>query len=221
MSEQAATPAEQINGTPPVAPTATPAAPAVIPPPAPVSESVTLTKEVHDQLARDAARAASNQRKADLYDRTVGSKGNSHFKPAAPVAPPTPDEQAAAGAAEDRKAEQGLMRLALDPAYREVLDNDVTLRDLLTKNPLAILPVFAPDALDAEDAVSLVKEALDKRRTPATPPAPATPPPVAPPAGGVNPSDQAVNEAYEEARKVPNTENALAGMIGAKLKLRK
>jgi len=45
--------------------------------------------------------------------------------------------------------------------------------------------------------------------------------PPAPPAGAINPSDTAVNEAYEAARKVPNTENALAGMIGAKLGMRK
>jgi hypothetical protein len=169
-------------------------------------------------------RATGNQRKADLYDRTVGAKGNSHFKPQAPVTPPTPDEQREAAEAEDRKAEKGLMSLALDPAYRTVLDSDPTLRDLLTKNPLAVLPVLAPDALDAVDAVALVKEALDKRKTPATPPASATPPttPPTPPAGGVNPPGTAVdNEAYEAARKVPNTENALAGMIGAKLGMRK
>ena len=204
---EVAPPAAQPDGTPPVVPAA---------PPTVNPATVTLTKEEHDRLV---GRATGNQRKADLYDRTVGSKGN-HFKPQAPVTPPTPDEQRDAAEAEDRKAEKGLMGLALDPAYRQVLDSDPTLRDLLTKNPLAVLPVLAPDALDAVDAVALVKEVLEKRKTPATPPAPVTPPP-APPAGAINPSDTAVNEAYEAARKVPNTENALAGMIGAKLGMRK
>jgi hypothetical protein len=212
----AATPAVPNNGTPPVAPAATPAATATATP-----EMVTLTKEAHDQLARDAARASGNQRKADLYDRTVGSKGNSHFKPQAPATPPTQEEQAAAAADEDRKAEQGLTRLALDPAYRAVFDADPTLRDLFTKNPLAVLPVLAPDALDAVDAINLVKDALDKRK-PTTPPATATPAtpatPAIPPAGGVNPSDQPVNAEVEAARKLPNTESAIAGMVAAKIK---
>lgn len=213
----AATPVENNGGTPPATPTATPAAPAN--PGAAQPESVTLTKEAHDQLLRDSARASSNQRKADLYDRVSGGKGNSHFKPAAPATPPTPEELAATGAAEDRKAERGLLAIAADPAFREVLDADPTLRSLLTSNPLAVLPMLAPDALDAEDAMTLVKEALSKRK-PANPGTPATPPatPPAPPAGGVNPPSHNVDENYEAARKIPNTERAVAGMIGAKLK---
>jgi hypothetical protein len=208
----AATPAVPNGGTPPAAPAAAPA-------PKATPEMVSLTKEAHDQLAKDAARAASNQRKADLYDRMSGGKGN-HFKPAAPVTPPTPEESAAAGAAEDRKAERGLLSLAADPAFRDVLDADPTLRALLISNPLAVLPVLAPDAIDADDALGLVKEALTKRKpaapAPATPPAPTAP---VPPAGGVNPSgDKAVNEEVEVAKKNPNTERAVAGMIGAKLR---
>lgn len=198
----------------PIAPAATPAINA--------ADLVNLSKEAHDQLVRDAARASEAQSRADRYEGILKKNGllggSGHFKPAAPVTPPTPEERQAAGTDEDRKAERGLLAIALDPAYREILDKDATLRDILTKNPLAILPVFAPDALDADDAVSLVKEVLNKRKLVSTPPAtpPATPP--TPPVGAINAQDKPVNEAVEAARKNPNTERAVAGMIGARLK---
>ena len=217
MSEaNAATPAGQEGTTPPAVPAATPANNAG------QGETVTLSKEEAEQLRRDAARASANQSKADRYDRMTRN-GGGHFKPQAPATPPSEDEQKAAAEAEDRKAEKGLLGLAADPAYREALDADPTLRTLLTTNPLAILPAYAPDALDAEDAIALVKEKLatrveeiKKSKTP--PPAgapeqkPATPP--APPAGGVNPPAGTTPDAdYEAAKKQPNTERALAGMI--------
>lgn len=195
--------------TPPV-----PTTPGVTPPVPPV-ETVTLPKATVDQLTKDAARASGNQRKADLYDKTFGKGG--HFKPVPLATPPSPEDLKAAGQEEDRKAEKGLLGLALDPIYREVLDKDPTLRDLLTKNPLAVLPIFAPDALDADDAVSLVKDVLEKRKAPpATPPT--SPAPATPPVGAINANDKPVNEAVELARKIPNTERAVAGMIGARLK---
>jgi len=212
-----ATPVVPPVGTPPAAPTATPsnAQP----------ETVTLDKQAHDQLVKDAARASTAQSEADRYKNVLkknGLIGGGHFKPAEPATPPTLEERQAAGAAEDQKAERGLLALALDPAFREVLDADHTLRDLITKNPLAVLPILAPDALDADDALALVREALDKRKPAATPAIPATPatPPVTstPPVGGINPKDQPVDENYEAARKIPNTEHALAGMINAKIR---
>ena len=209
MNEAATPGADNKGGIPP---TPAPVTPAVNPP-----EQVTLTKEAHDQLLRDAARGSTNQRKADLYDRTQG-KGSGHFKPAAPATPPSQEEQAAQAQAEDRKAERGLLSLAADLAFREVLDADPTLRNLMTSNPLAVLPMLAPDALDAEDAIALVKEALGKRAKPATPPAPPATPPVIPPVGAINANDKPVNEAVETARKLPNTERAVAGMIGARLR---
>lgn len=221
MSE-AATPAEQKpngdGGTPPAAPAATPATAQ--------PEMVTLDKKAHDQLVKDAARASESQSRADRYEGILkrnGLLGGGHFKPAtpAPATPaPTAEERQAAGAEEDRKAERGLLSIAVDPAYREVFDADPTLRTLFTQSPLSVLPILAPDALDADDAISLVKEALAKRK-PAPPSAPpATPPaaPAVPPAGGINPSDKPINEAVETARKNPNTERAVAGMIGARLK---
>ena len=216
MSEaNAATPAEQPGTNPPAAPAATPANNA------PQGETVTLTKEEHEQLARDAARARESQSKADRYDRLM-SRGGNHFKPQASATPPSEDEQKAQAEAEDRKAEKGLMGLAVDPAYREVLDADPTLRTLLTTNPLAILPAYAPDALDADDAIALVKEKLvtrvdeiKKSKTPppaGTPEKPSTPP--APPAGAVNPPAGTTPDAqYEAAKKNPNVESAIAGMV--------
>lgn len=214
--DNAATPGVAIE---PSTPTPAPVAPAVEPTAPPIEpEKVTLTKEQHDQLARDAARARSLQSKADRYDKLVG-KGGSHFKPSTPVTPPTSEEIAESAAAEDRKAERGLLAIAADPVYRAVLDADPTLRNLLTSNPLAVLPMYAADALDADDAISLVKEALVALQKPATPPAtPPETPPVTPPTGGVNPNDTPVNAEVEAARKNPNPERAIAGMIGARLK---
>lgn len=210
MSNEA-TPTVPVDGKPPVAPVAPPSG----------TESVSLSKEAHEQLVRDAARAAESQSRADRYENILkknGLLGGGHFKPVMPATPPTPEERQAAAADEDRKAEKGLLSLALDPAYRATLDADPTLRDLLTKNPLAVLPILAPDALDADDAVSLVRDALAKRK-PAAPPTPATPPaPATPPSGAVNPNDKPLNEEVEAARKHPNTERAIAGMIGAKLR---
>lgn len=210
----AATPAEQPGGTSPSAQAANPADNAI------QGETVTLAKDEVEQLRRDAARASTAQSKADRYDRLMRN-GGSRFKAQTPSAAPSEDEQKLAADEEDRKAEKGLLGLAADPAYRELLDSDTTLRTLLTSNPLAILPVYAPDALDAEDAIALVKEKLSARvdelrrtKAPAGIPEqkPAIPP--APPAGGVNPPSGTTPDAeYEAAKKSPNTERALAGMI--------
>lgn len=218
MSESTpATPA-----VPEVTPPATPATPVVTP--AAPAAVVTLTPEEHAQLTRDASRAAANQRKADLYDRTVGSgRKSGHFAAPAPATPPSKEEMEAQASAEDAKAERALLALAASPEYRDVLDADPTLRNLFLTNPLAVLDMYAKDAVDAEDALTLVKDELGKLRKPATPPAnpPATPPatPPAPPTGAINPpADQTTNEAVEAAKKNPNTEHAISGMIGARLK---
>lgn len=239
MSE-AATPAatpekEENGGTPPATPAATPApaseTPAATPPATPAAtpgETVTLSKAEHDQLARDAARARRLQKQADR-GRVTG-----HFTPEsqAPATPPSKEELAEKARAEDEKAERGLTRLALDPKFRPLLDADPTLREMLTNNPLAVLPIYANDALDAEDALELVTEAFQKRldglkkpETPApaddknpdgTPKTPVTPP--APPGGGVNVQTDLPNKAAEEALKNPNTERAVAGSISERLK---
>lgn len=197
--------------------TTTPPAPAT-----PVEEKVTVSKAEFEKLSRDAARAAEAQSRATRLEKMV-KQSNGHFKTQQPVTPPSQEEREAAAAIEDRKAERALVALAADPAYREVLDSDPTLRTILTQNPLAILPVYAPDALDAEDAVSLVKDALNQRVSQkaadkkaaeeASKPKPQTPP--TPPAGVTNPQNG--NDAeYEAAKKQGNTENALAAMISLK-----
>src|SRR3990167_391859 len=118
MSE-AATPAANNSGTPPTSPAATPAAAQ--------PETVTLDKKAHDQLVTDAARASEAQSRADRYENILkknGLLGGGHFKSATPVTPPTPEERQAQATEEDQKAERGLIALALDPAYREVLDKE-------------------------------------------------------------------------------------------------
>lgn len=203
---------------------ATPA-PAAAPTEAPVVETVSLSKEAHAQLVKDAARASEAQSRADRFEGVLKKNGllggSGHFKPNTPATPPTPEEREAAASSEDRKAERGLMGIALDPAFREVLDADPTLRTLLTQNPLAVLPMLAPDALDADDAVTLVKEALLKKKAPATPTTPPVAPvvPPTPPTGAVNPTDKPVDEQVETARKIPNTEHAIAGMLGARIRM--
>lgn len=226
----AATPV--VENKEPNTPTPTPATPAAEPQTPPANEGLVLTfksKEEKEQFERDAARARTNQSKADRYDRIVGKGG--HFAPAsqAPATPPTAEELAEKAAGEDRKAERGLLGIAADPKFRAVFDADPTLRETFTKNPLAVLPLLAPDALDAEDALALVTEALEKRgesiKKPETPPAddknpdgtPKTPP-ATPPAGGVNVNDTLPNKAAEEALKHVNPEVAVAGSIKERLK---
>lgn len=209
-----AIPAENNGGIPPATPAATPSN-------GHQNSTVVLSKEEFEQLQRDVARSSEAQSRADRYENILkknGLIGGSHFKPTAPATPPTLEERQAAAVGEDLKAERGLLALALDPSYREVFDKEPLLREMFTKNPLAVLPMFAPDALDADDAIALVREALTKRKPAPTPPTnpPATP--ITPPIGAINANDKPVNENVEAARKLPNTESAIAGMIGAKLK---
>lgn len=218
MSE-AVTPAAEPNAQ---APAATPAA--AEPTATATEETVTLPKEELAQLQRDAARAASAQKELDRLKKNAGKANSFRQTPAAPVATERTDDEVQA---EERKAERGLLNLALDPDYREILDNSPDLRELLTKNPLGALPILAADALDADDAIALVKENLDQRakalkqaKKPATPaPSPAAPSvPASPKPNGVNaPSQKEIDVGVEEARKIVHTESAIAGMIGARL----
>ena len=213
--EHEATPAATTTTEAPVTPAATPST-------TPPATTVTLAKEAHDQLQRDAARARENQRKADLFDKM--NKGGTRFGVTTPAAAPTEEERTAAAIAEDKKAERGLTKLALDPTLREVLDADPTLRNLLVDNPLAVLPMLAPDALDADDAITLVRDALFARKKPAetTPakPAETTPAATIPSPGAVNTNDKPVNEKIEAAKKIPGTEKSIAAMIGARVEER-
>lgn len=205
----AATPTEQKpDGTPPVAPVATPAE----------ENTVVLKKEEHDQLKRDAARTAASDRENKRLRKLAGLDETGHFpaRKAQPVPTPPSEEDAQAQAlAEDRKAADGLRRIAIDPQFRKVLDADQTLAALFKDNPIAVLPLLAPDALDAEDALELVTEKLTERLTKITeaekPPVNPPPAPVVPPAGA--PNAQPTDAAYEDAKKIPNTDKAITEMI--------
>lgn len=194
-------------------------------------ETVTLTKEELAEKERLIAVGQGAQKELGRYQRVFGKIGDKggHFKPAAKAAtedgaatPPAEDQ----GAIEDRKAERMLLGIAADPEYRAVLDADPTLRDLFARNPLGVLPLLAPDALDAEDAKELVKEKLDARLEAIKKASTENPAPVAttekkdeaPNAGGVNTSPANQDAEYESARKVDNTEQAIAGMVKVKMK---
>lgn len=214
MSE-AATPVAPVEAVAPVA-----TAPAPVPAPVTATPATTEKKvevseaELHD-LRRQAARAKSAQRFASK---------SGHFTPEsmAPRPAPTQEQLANAAAEEDEKARNGILALAIDPVYREVLDADPTLRSLLTTNPLAVLPLLTKDPLDAEDAIEQVKSAFDARKKPAPITAPATAPaptPV-PPVGSVNAAD-VPNAEYDAAKARPSGVDAAAGMLSARLKMGK
>lgn len=58
------------------------------------------------------------------------------------------------------QAEKGILsKVATNSKYREVLDNDPTLKDIISRNPLALIDNY----IDAEDAVEQVLEVLDER----------------------------------------------------------
>lgn len=222
MAEEAkpATPAEKTPETTPQTPAATPGAKD--------DGVVTIAKSEHEQLVKDAARATEAQRRADRLDRIYGGKDGSkggHFRsetPQTPTPAPTPEELVAAGVEEDRKAVTLLTGLAIEPKYREVLDADPTLRSLFTNNPLGLLPILAPDALDAQDALELVRGKLDERllemKKPAQPKPEDKKPEAAPPAGGVNTSNVEKDAEVEAAKKIGNTEQAIAGMVKVGIK---
>lgn len=206
------------------APEATPVAPAV-------SEEETVTLKKSDYEAHLGRISATDKKEARLnkFAQKIGY-GKSHFsqsaQPAAAPVAPSPEEAAEAASVEDRKAERGITRLALDPSYRAALDADPTFRDILSQNPLSLLDIYAPDALDAEDAVEQMKEELDRRAAlaskpePAAPaaPAPAPAPAEVPPAGHGSMGDGAIAEAakddpeYKDVVKTGTLKGVAAGI---------
>lgn len=241
---EAAKPAEN-QQNPPVTPAATPANEGGKPSDAGQTqvnkepEKVTLTKEEHDKLVTDAAgikkaeaRQAASDRKTSRLEKLLGLKGkSSHFNKTPSGDKPSEEEMEEAqnqqAIEEDNKAKQGIMALAVDPIYREVLDADPTLRNLFVTNPLGALPLLAPDAVDAEDAIGLVKDVLQTRageikekvdKEKKEKENSENKPPESPPAGGVNPPNQETNAVIEAHKKDPNTERSIAGMIKEGLK---
>lgn len=63
-------------------------------------------------------------------------------------------------------AERKVLNLiAFEPKYQDVLSKDQTLKDIISRNPLALITEF----IDAEDAVEQIKEMLDGRVSQAAP----------------------------------------------------
>jgi hypothetical protein len=175
---------------PPAAPAVSAPATDVTPPaPAPVvDETVTVKKSDWDRhLSRQSF---LDKKEATLTKREQALARGEVFSFKQPVAPTQNDAQPPAGGQEefsvvqDRKAERGLIALALQPEYRDVLDADPTFRDMLTKAPLSVLPLYAPDSVDAEDAVQQITELLNDRKAKLAP-APAAPAPEPVPAAPV------------------------------------
>lgn len=143
-------------------------------------ETVTVKKSDWDrtqgrQSYLDKKEATITRREQALARGEVFSFKQS-VSPAQPVSPsPAGDDDITVSTAEDRKAERGLIALALKPEYRDVLDADPTFRDMLTKAPLSILPLYAADSVDAEDAVQQITEYLDDKKSKLTPAAPVAP----------------------------------------------
>ena len=221
--EQPAANAEVKGTTPPAAPKDTPADKSQ------QGDNVTLTKEEHNLLKKQAAIASSAQKKADRLERLVNRKtreGVFTGKPAPePITPPTTDELKVQGEEEDRKAEMGVMRLSTDPKYRKILDSDETLREMMTKTPINMLRMYANNPVDAEEAIDMVTEHLDSRLEamnidPATTdpkPAANTDEPAIPPAGGVNVAAAQTDEVMEGFKKMSNVEDAVSKMVKHKM----
>lgn len=216
---------EGTGANPPV-PTPAPAdaAPAA-PQAAPEGETVIVKKTDYEAMKGRQSALDKKEERLARREKALARGGSFNFgktpdTPAPAAAAPSGDE--ADGSAEDRKAERGLLNLALKPEYRAALDASPDFRDLLTKNPLALLPVYASDAFDAEDAISLITEELERRAAAtkaAAPAAPAAPAVVeVPPAGVVNLSDGSVategmkDQEYKDVTKGGTVKGIAAGI---------
>lgn len=222
----AATPVDPKEPTPPAGDGSGAATPA----PDAADETVTVKKSEFETLKARQSTADSKASRMEKLLRRNGIDPESGKKSSTPAATSTPSagDGSGDGADEDVKASQGIMRLAMKPEYREVLDADPTLRTMFERNPLAVLPLFANDALDAEDALGLIEEELKTRATKiaekktATPPTPAPAPTTTPKKKEDTPTPGAVNPApvgdaaYDELLKKGDTAGALRYRMGKK-----
>ncbi len=176
-------------------PSPSPAATVVTPPAESKDEMVTVKKSDFEAMKGRQSVLDIRENRLKKRESKLGSGQSLSFKQ--PVAPKSvsraSDDDDEAASQEDRKAERGLINLALKVEYREVLDANPVLRDMLTKNPLSALPIYAADAVDADDAVELMEEKLSEMKNQLRPPvAPAETKPVekkpeeTPPVGGEN-----------------------------------
>lgn len=218
-----ATPAPPSNGIPPA-----PGAPNPALSNGAIPETVTLTKEEHEKLlsekARAEARAAEAQSRADKLSKSAGAPGKTLLGKAIPQ--PSAEELEAASSAEYQKALREVSLVSTDPEFREVLDSDQTLRTLMALNPEVVMQMYAPDAVDAQDVRTSLRTELSTRlekirqsKAPAPAPAPPTTPPTPNPNPAPNPGGQpnSKQQAMDNARGITNAEDRMAAMIKAKM----
>lgn len=210
-----ATPAET-----PVVPAATPGKEADG---APVNEeTVSLKKADYERMQARQSEADKRKAELDRKEREIARRERM-LKKAAGDTTDTPDDVATQAAKdEDAKAERMLLRLGANPKYRAAIDADPTFRDMLLNNPLSLLPTYAKDAFDAEDAVSLIEDELSKRleKVEKKEDAPQADPkdekkedkktPEVPPKGGVNLSPPEGDATYDKTLKEGSVADAIA-----------
>lgn len=134
--------------------------------------------------AREARRALKIAEAKLAAKGGDGDGGDDGANPGGSPAPGSAEAQVVQARAESRIARL----IASDPRYSELTAKDATLKDILYRNPLSLIPNY----IDEDDAVEQVQEYLDGKLSPAAPaPAPATteaqrevPKPGGEPAGG-------------------------------------
>lgn len=134
-------------------------------------ETVTLSKADHEKLQGDLKQARDLQSQSDKARRAAERKARileSRAKGGAEngdgqTADPAPVDLEYTDTEKQQimgQAEKGVLQLLVgNDQYREVLNNDPTLKDIISKNPLALITEY----IDAEDAVEQIKEMLDGR----------------------------------------------------------
>lgn len=112
--------------------------------------SVTLSKEQHDTLQRQAAQASEAQKRADILQKQADR--NSKRKVENPAF-----EQTEVVEVKSRLAN----KLLTDSTYSDLLRNDAILARVLTRDPLSLLD--SDEFIDVDDAVNQVLDFLDKQ----------------------------------------------------------
>lgn len=190
---------------PPATPPApSPAAPATPPQPTPPAQVITLSKEDHDKLQRQAAQASTAQHDKDVLQNKLDAMSRRK------VAPLPPLEAQAVATVKSQVASA----VIANPKYAPLLQKNPLLAKVLAKNPLGLLD--KDEFLDEEDATNQVLDFLDaeivKLGDPAAPaapnPAPAAPAPKEANPGGdseptATPTEKAKKEAEEARAKLP------------------
>jgi hypothetical protein len=220
------------NTVPPVAGT-TPAAATVTPPQATppaagtgdikvdaAAEVERLKNEVNkkDTITRTAQSEAAQAKAAARAEKAARIKAEKDLKAALSGATVVPPVDTSNSNATEREVQLGAQMMIKDllienPQYRELVDNDPTLKEVIKNNPFVLIG----DYFDANDAVEQFKEKLDgilrsktqPKKEVATTEPPVIEPKVIQPTSGVVPP----------ATKLPqNTGDKIADSIASKVK---